>query len=155
MRHPPSASAPQVVLSRRRRQLRQRSDSGEVPVAVPPHSGHVCGEAQPGPAHRGHGAPGGQQDGAWMFLARVLTGVVLGLRNPVLLFSVFPETSQLLVCYWRSRVLREPGSGPEDEPVGQVRRSPRSLCGGVVLGLTTAPRSHVCPHQSFPAAATS
>lgn len=80
-----------------------------------------------------------------MFLAAVLTGVVLGLGNPVLVFSVFTETSKLLVCYWRSRVLRESGSGPEDEPVGQVRCTPHSLCGRVVLGLKMAPRSHVCP----------
>lgn len=31
------------------------------------------------------------------------------------------ETSQLLVCYWRCRLLRESGSGTEDEPMGQVR----------------------------------
>lgn len=37
---------------------------------------------------------------------------------------VFTETSKLLVCYWRSRVLCESGSGLEDEPVGQVSPPP-------------------------------
>lgn len=36
-------------------------------------------------------------------------------------FCVLIETSQLLVCHWRSRFLCEPGSGTEDEPMGQVR----------------------------------
>lgn len=155
-RHPPSASTPQVVLSRRRRQLRQRSDSGEVPVPVPPHSGHVRGEAQSGPAHRGHGAAGRQQDGAWVFLAALLTGLGLGLGNPALVFSVFSETGKLLVRDRRSRVLRESGSGPEDEPVGQVRRTPHSSCArsGAENGAAlTRFAPTLC--QSFPAVATS
>lgn len=67
---------------------------------------------------------------------------------------VFTETSKLLVCYWRSRVLCESGSGLEDEPVGQVSPPPVSF-----LKIKMAPslRIHsdpLCP-LIFPAVVTS
>lgn len=62
---PPPSPLPQVVLPRRRRQLRERSHPAQVPLPVPPHPGHVRGQTQPGPAHRGHREAGRQQDGAF------------------------------------------------------------------------------------------
>lgn len=62
---PPPLLLPQVVLPRGRRQLRERSHPAQVPLPVPPHPGHVRGQTQPGPAHRGHREAGRQQDGAF------------------------------------------------------------------------------------------